>query len=68
MSAEKRVGHDYKVCHLEAQLWADDGVGLRMRQRNSGADVPVMIADTAPYPPPLDGESRVGPNDVRSTT
>jgi hypothetical protein len=23
--AEKLVGHDHKVCHLEGQCWADEG-------------------------------------------
>ena len=30
--AEKLVGHDYKVCHLEGQWWADDGSDFRMHQ------------------------------------
>jgi len=32
--AEKIVGHDYKVCHLEGQLWADDGSDFRTHQPN----------------------------------
>ena len=32
--AEKFAGHDYKVCHLEGQWWADDGGDFRTRQPN----------------------------------
>lgn len=27
--AEKLAGHDYKVCHLEGQWWAEDGADFR---------------------------------------
>lgn len=30
--AEKSAGHDYKVCHLEGQWWADDGCDFRAHQ------------------------------------
>ena len=30
--AEKFAGHDYKVCHLEGQWWADDGTDFRAHQ------------------------------------
>lgn len=30
--AEKFAGHDYKVCHLEGQWWADDGSDFRTHQ------------------------------------
>jgi hypothetical protein len=30
--AEKLAGHDYKVCHLEGQWWADDGSDFRTHQ------------------------------------
>jgi len=30
--AEKLAGHDYKVCHLEGQWWAEDGVDFRAHQ------------------------------------
>jgi hypothetical protein len=30
--AEKVAGHDYKVCHLEGQWWADDGSDFRTHQ------------------------------------
>jgi hypothetical protein len=36
--AEKFAGHDYKVCHLEGQWWADDGSDFRARTgRRSGS-------------------------------
>lgn len=30
--AEKFAGHDYKVCHLEGQWWAEDGTDFRAHQ------------------------------------
>lgn len=30
--AEKFAGHDYKVCHLEGQWWAENGSDFRTRQ------------------------------------
>ena len=30
--AEKFAGHDYKVCHLEGQWWAEDGSDFRSHQ------------------------------------
>jgi len=30
--AEKFSGHDYKVCHLEGQWWAEDGADFRTHQ------------------------------------
>ena len=30
--AEKFAGHDYKVCHLEGQWWADNGSDFRTHQ------------------------------------
>ena len=30
--AEKFAGHDYKVCHLEGQWWAEDGADFRTHQ------------------------------------
>ena len=30
--AEKFAGHDYKVCHLEGQWWADDGSDFHTHQ------------------------------------
>ncbi len=32
--AKKFAGHDYKVCHLEGQLWAEDGCDFRTHQPN----------------------------------
>ena len=32
--AEKFAGHDYKVCHLEGQWWAEDGADFRSHKPN----------------------------------
>jgi hypothetical protein len=33
--AEKSAGHDYKVCHLEAQWWTDDGTKFSTEKRQN---------------------------------